>query len=240
MSILGKQTKKTSTSLTVGLLTILLGLYSVSNLAVEKTSQIIDQSNKEPWKVWRKDAELEVSYRTSKYNGLIEIKAQAQLASTLAGFISFIEDLTQLPHWLDNTESAKTISQNAINENTFITQFKGLWPIAARDIVVHTRYWQNDNLSLEIAVTDASETIALTKDIIRMQLLKAHWHIVPTNVNQISIKYQFIVDPKGNVPQWLTKPMTLNGIWTTLNNLRDQLPNNKWQQKNRVDIKEFH
>jgi len=73
-----------------------------------------------------------------------------------------------------------------------------------------------------------------------MQVLKAHWQIVPTKVNQIEIRYQFIVDPKGNIPQWLTKPMTLNGIWTTLNNMREQLPNSKWQQKRRVDIKELH
>ncbi len=72
-----------------------------------------------------------------------------------------------------------------------------------------------------------------------MQVLKAHWLVVPTKTSQIEISYQFIVDPKGNIPQWLIKPMTLNGIWTTLNNIREQLPNSPGQQKSRADIQEW-
>tara|TARA_R110000823_G_scaffold12803_2_gene42882 strand:+ start:5075 stop:5788 length:714 start_codon:yes stop_codon:yes gene_type:complete len=236
---LSKQTKKTSAVTTLWLLTTLLSLYSVSSLAVKSTPQSMDKSKHEAWQVWRQDAELKVSYRASQYDDLIEIKAQAQLASSLAGFIYFIEDLNLLPHWLDNAESAKVINQIALNENIFITRFKGLWPVSAREMVVYSHYWQNNDLSVEIAVKDASDSITATKNTVRMQVIKAHWQIVPTKVNQIKINYQFIVDPKGNIPQWLTKPMTLNGIWTTLNNIREQLPHSQWQQKSRIDIQEL-
>ncbi|UUO25048.1 hypothetical protein FGD67_18920 [Colwellia sp. M166] len=236
---MSKQTKKTSAVTTLWLLTTLLSLYSVSSLAVKSTPQSMDKSKHEAWQVWRQDAELKVSYRASQYDDLIEIKAQAQLASSLAGFIYFIEDLSLLPHWLDNAESAKVINQIALNENIFITRFKGLWPVSAREMVVYSHYWQNNDLSVEIAVKDASDSITATKNTVRMQVIKAHWQIVPTKVNQIKINYQFIVDPKGNIPQWLTKPMTLNGIWTTLNNIREQLPHSQWQQKSRIDIQEL-
>ena len=211
----------------------------MSSLAVKSTPQSMDKSKHEAWQVWRQDAELKVSYRASQYDDLIEIKAQAQLASSLAGCIYFIEDLSLLPHWLDNAESAKVINQIALNENIFITRFKGLWPVSAREMVVYSHYWQNNDLSVEIAVKDASDSITATKNTVRMQVIKAHWQIVPTKVNQIKINYQFIVDPKGNIPQWLTKPMTLNGIWTTLNNIREQLPHSQWQQKSRIDIQEL-
>lgn len=236
---MNKQTKKTSAATTLWLLTILFGLFSLSSLAAEKNSQNTDKSKNEPWQVWRQDAELKVSYRTSQYNDLLEIKAQAQVASSLAGFMYFLEDLALLPVWLDNAESAKIINQITANENIFITRFKGLWPVSAREMVVHSHYWQNDNLSVEIAVKDASDSIIVTKNTIRMQVLKAHWLVVPTKTSQIEISYQFIVDPKGNIPQWLTKPMTLNGIWTTLNNIREQLPNSPGQQKSRADIQEW-
>ena len=236
---MNKQTKKTSAATTLWLLTILFGLFSLSSLAAEKNSQNTDKSKNEPWQVWRQDTELKVSYRTSQYNDLLEIKAQAQVASSLAGFMYFLEDLALLPVWLDNAESAKIINQITANENIFITRFKGLWPVSAREMVVHSHYWQNDNLSVEIAVKDASDSIIDTKNTIRMQVLKAHWLVVPTKTSQIEISYQFIVDPKGNIPQWLTKPMTLNGIWTTLNNIREQLPNSPGQQKSRADIQEW-
>jgi hypothetical protein len=55
---------------------------------------------------------------------------------------------------------------------------------------------------------------------------------------RITITYQFMVDPKGNLPLWLTKPMTLNGIWTTLHNIQNQLPQSKWQRQVNENIQE--
>jgi len=191
------------------------------------------------WNIWKQNSEFSVFYRASQYDDVIEIKAQAKVNSSLTGFIYFIEDFKQAPHWLDNIESAKYISQSSSNENIFITRFKGLWPISAREIVAHSRYWQNEDLSIEIAVKDASHAIEKTQDVIRMQLLSAHWTIVPMSADRIAITYQFMVDPKGNIPLWLTKPMTLNGIWTTLHNIQSQLPQSKWQRLINEDIQEI-
>jgi hypothetical protein len=191
------------------------------------------------WNIWKQNGELSVFYRASQYDDVMEIKAQAQVNSSLAGFIYFIEDFKQVPHWLDNVKSAKCISKSSSNESVFITRFKGLWPISAREIVAHSRYWQNEDLSIEIAVKDASNALEKTQDVIRMHVFSAHWTIVPMAVDRIAITYQFMVDPKGNIPLWLTKPMTLNGIWTTLHNIQSQLPQSKWQRQVNDDIQEI-
>lgn len=191
------------------------------------------------WHVWQENSDLSVVYRPSQFHDSIEIKAQARLNSSLAGFIYFLEDLDNLPNWLDNADSAVMINQISANENVFVTRFKGIWPISARDMVVHTHYWQNDDLSIEIAVTDASELIAKNKNSVRMKVLSAHWTIIPTSPNQLAITYQFSVDPKGNLPQWLIKPMTLKGIWATLENLQAQLPDSTWQAQTKNNIEEL-
>lgn len=208
----------------------------ISLLLLSNDVQANDLSS---WNIWKQNGELSVFYRASQYDNVIEIKAQAKVNSSLAGFINFIEDFKQAHHWLDNVESAKYISQSSSNESVFITQFNGLWPISAREIVVHSRYWQNEDLSIEIAVKDASHAIKKTPDVIRMQLLSAHWTIVPMTADRITITYQFMVDPKGNLPLWLTKPMTLNGIWSTLHNIQNQLPESKWQQQVNDNIREI-
>jgi hypothetical protein len=225
------------------ILTALMICSSTASLAAESSSEVVNENKVNPWEVWRTDDDLSVSYRTSEYNDLIEIKAKAKLTSSLAGFIYFLEDLPHTPNWLDNAESAKIVKQISINENIFIIRFEGLWPISAREMLVHSRYWQNKDLSLEIKVTDASESMAAdsmikTKSAIRMEVLSAHWKIIPTELNQIDITYQFTVDPKGNIPQWITKSMTLNGIWATLNNMREQLPQSSWQQHVNKNIQE--
>ncbi len=240
---LSKQAKNFIVTILLVVFSVLFGLYSSVSLASKNNNALVsinaDTAQQKPWQLWRTNEALKISYRASEYDDLIEIKAQAQLTSSLGGFIYFIEDLSNIANWLDNAKSAEIISQISNNENIFITRFKGLWPVAARDMVVHSRYWQNPDLSLEIAVTDAGETIKKTNQAIRMQVLKAHWTIVPTTLGQIDISYLFIVDPAGNIPQWLTKTMTLRSIWTTLDNLSKQLPESKWQQQRRADIEEL-
>jgi len=218
--------------------TKLLGYALLATLAILTTNT---QASEAPqWRSWKQSNELSVVYRESQYKGLIEIKAQAKLNSTLAGFIYFIEDLKHIANWLDNAESAEIIQQITATENIFMTRFHGIWPVSPREMLIHSRFWQNKDLSIEIAVTDASNTMEKSKKAIRMKVHSAHWKIVPTSADSIEITYQFIVDPNGNIPQWLTKPMTLNGIWTTLNNMKEQLPISKWQKESRADIQEFN
>jgi len=233
------QAKKKFHAKIVLTLTTLLCFYLAPSLAIASVENITIKKQHTPWKVWRADEKLSVSYRMNTFNNLIEVKANAALQSTSIGFICFIEDLPQISNWLDNAESAELISKISNNESIFITRFTGFWPIASRDIVVHSRYWQNPDLSLEIVISDAGESITKNKDTIRMQVISAYWKIVPTQLGHINISYQFIVDPKGNMPIWLTKRMTLSGIWTTLNNIKNQLPNSKCQQQSRADIKEL-
>ena len=226
------------------ILAAFLSGYPIVSIAMQSSTETAAQNTSikqtMPWKAWRTDDNLSVSYRASGVKNLLEIKAQATLESSIAGFIYFIEDLEKISSWLDNAESAKIIKQISANENVFMTRFKGLWPVSAREMVVHSRYWQNRDLSVEILVQDAGDTFTQSENTIRMQVINAHWQITPTKPNQITISYQFIVDPKGNIPQWLTKPITLKGIWTTLNNIRDQLPNSKWQQHTKEHIRELN
>lgn len=243
-SILNKQVKNFTVVKVLAILCAILSLSSATVFAAKNTTDIVVKNitkvQEEPWKIWRSDNVIKISYRASNIKNLIEIKAQANLESTISGFIYFIEDLQKISNWLDNVKSAEMIRQFAANEHVFITRFRGLWPVSARNLVVHSRYWQNEDLSVEIAINDASHTIAQIQNSIRMQVISAHWHITPTKPNHLAISYQFIVDPKGNIPLWLTKPITLNGIWSTLNNIREQLPDSKWQQYTKDNIQELH
>jgi len=242
-SILSKQVKKIITLKVLMIFSVLLSLYSIQCLAAKNTAEVADKTYSKvkqvPWELWQSDDYFHVSYRIDDVTNLIEIKAQATLESTLAGFLYFIEDLKMTPRWLDNAASAEIISKISPTETIFITRFKSLWPFSAREMIVHSRYWQNQDLSIEIAVKDFGDKIQKTKNIVRMQVLSAHWKIIPTKPEKIAITYQFIVDPKGNIPQWLAKPMTLNAIWTTLNNMKEQLPKSSYQHRTKANIKEI-
>lgn len=193
------------------------------------------KTNDNPWRIWKSDSRQSVSFRQSKHGELVEIKATATLESTITGFLLFIQDTTNIPNWLDNVEYSIVLKQFSEQENLFLNKFKGLLMVSDRDMVVRSRYWQNQDNSVEIAVTDASQEVELTKNAIRMKVLSAHWRITPIanedNKPLIEIEYVFTVDPMGSLPLWIHKKASLSGIWKTLNNLQQQLPSSIWQDK---------
>ncbi len=193
-SILSKQAKKKFRAIKVFALTTLLCVFLAPSLVMASAENVIVKNQDMSWEIWRSDKLLSVSYRINSDTNLIEVKATATLRSSPTGFICFIENLPEISNWLDNANSAEVISKISNNESIFITRFTGFWPVAARDVVVHSRYWQNPDLSLEIVVTDAGESIAKNQGTIRMQVLSAHWKIVPTVNSNIDISYQFTVD----------------------------------------------
>lgn len=186
--------------------------------------------NQAPWQTWKKNKTITILTRTSEHQSLPEIKATLVVNSTLSGFISFISDYEHLPNWLFNAQSAALLKQVSPQENIFITKFQSIWPVKPREMVIHSVIKQNDDYSLEIEASDASASVEVSTGFIQMQVIKAHWYIMPHSANEISITYSVIVDAKGNIPKWISKRMALKGIWATLSNIQQQLPNSKWQK----------
>jgi hypothetical protein len=203
---------------------------------------VLANNNIEPtrWETWLTSDTLSVSFRPSQYEHLIEIKAQANLRSSLSAFLYFIQSTENVPYWLDNAKSSKLLRQISANENVFITTFKSYWPVTPREMVIQSRYWQNEDLSLEFNIVDAGKLLPKTKGVIRMHVLSSHWTIIPIEHNTIMVTYRFVVDAKGNIPTWLSEPLALNGIWATLSNIEQQLPLAKWQNKIHPNIKELN
>lgn len=183
-----------------------------------------------PWHVWKQSEALKVSYRRSRWDKLIEIKAEARVRSSLSGFLLFILDTDNAPKWLYNAVSTKVIRQFSPYENIFVTTLKSFGPVKARDMVIRSEFWQNDDLSLEILNQDAAAEVLPQAQTIRMSVKTARWHVIPDGERSITIKYRFVVDAKGNLPSWLSRPIALFGIWQTMSNLSEQLPTSDWQK----------
>lgn len=213
-------------------------LFATTFVALSFNTVANDQGENH-WSIWKENSDISVAYSTNQNSAFSEIKASVKLSSNLSGFISFISDYEHLPNWLVNSESASLIEQISPQENIFITSFQGIWPVKPREMVITSRISQNKDYSLDIHVTDASDKHPVSPEFIRMQVIKAHWKIIPVNTNEIEVTYSFIVDAKGNIPKWLSKRMALSSIWATLNNIKQQVPDDKWQKLTLPYISEY-
>lgn len=190
------------------------------------------------WTTWKENDDIKIVYHKTKNSPLIEIKVNATIKSTLSGFLLFILDTDNIPQWLTKASSSQVLESYSPQENLFITYFESYWPVSERYMLVNSRHWQNDDLSLEIEVQDVHDKEYLDHDKIKIEIIKAHWRIEPTENNHINITYTIIADPKGVIPFWLTKRISLNGLWKTMENMHAQLPISTWQMHQLPDIVE--
>lgn len=210
-----------------------------------------------PWKLWKKNSYQSVSFRPASIAGkplydqagtaLIEIKATAVVHSTVAGFLLFIQDVDNMSNWLINASESQVIQHDSPNENSFYIKLTHIWPLQPRALLLHSKYWQNDDLSVEINVTDANpdivekaKSLAMIdlNDYLRVRIYSAHWQLTPTlkiskakqeDSVKLLIEYNFIADGRGDTPKWLADHLALKSIWKTMRNIRRQLPSSKWQ-----------
>lgn len=216
-----------------------------------------------PWKIWKKNSTQTVSYRpvslaNSADEKLIEIRATAIVNSTLAGFLLFIDDVTNTPNWLVSAGESKILQRYSATENSFYITLTKVWPLQSRILILHSTYWQNDDLSIEINVKDATYAQAMlitgiNKDkYLQVKTHRAHWQITPIKREQraegnnndyrtaeILLEYTFIADGRGDTPTWLADHFALKSIWKTLGNIKRQLPDKKWQQQTLKGITEL-
>ena len=183
----------------------------------------------ERWHLWRQTDALALYYQEVEGTPLIEIKVQATLNSSLAGFLLFLQDYPMIPNWLDRAESATLISQVSDTENLFITRFKSVWPVSKREMIIRSRYWQNADLSVELAVKDASHEVPIHGEIIRIKVIRSHWLLKPISNNRLQINHTILADPKGNLPIWLVNQVSLRSMWASLQAMQQQLPLSPWQ-----------
>ena len=196
-----------------------------------------------PWTQWKKSTNLSVSSRVSTIDKLTEIKTTAIVNSSLSGFLLFIEDVNNTSAWLTNATSSKIVKQLSATDHIFTVNFSAIWPLKPRHLQLHSHYWQNDDLSVEIKLKDDFSLDIEHSDAVRIKFYEGHWLLTPIINNkrqkQLIIEYRFIADNGGEMPKWFADQLALKSILKSMKKLSKQLPQSKWQQHTKPGIIEL-
>ena len=232
------------------ILTLLIALLLYTGLHFANASE-------NPWKLWKKSSSQSVSYRPAIIDGnvdkqLIEIRATTTVQSSISGFLFFLQDVDNTPNWLVNASESKIIKQYSAKENSFYIKLTKIWPLQPRILMLYSTYWQNDDLSVEIKLTDENAVrvegymlshVSNLDNYLQVKTHSAHWKIMPKRSEdegaEITIDYIFTADGRGDIPKWLADHLALKSIWKSMRNIRRQLPREKWQQQTVKGITEL-
>ena len=199
-----------------------------------------DKANKNKrWKLWKENRNLHIEYRKIQQQNLIEIHASATVTSTLPAALLFLQDTSIIPYWLENASKSEILIKLSEQENISKTTFNAFWPIKQREMIIRSRYWQNNDLSVEVVIEDETKNYQqyATSNTIPITIISAYWKINSADNNTITIEHTIIANPNGSIPNWLANRIALNAMWQTLLNIEEQLPSSNYQQQHLSTIK---
>ncbi|PHR85457.1 MAG: hypothetical protein COA59_00385 [Colwellia sp.] len=210
----------------------LITAFIISDACIAKNTSFTPTS---PWKTWKQYKNLSVSSRESTIDKLTEIKATALVNSSLSAFLLFIQDVDNTPTWLTNASNSKVIKHLSSTEHIFTVNFSVIWPLKPRYLQLHSNYWQNSDLSVEIQLKDDFSVDIEHSNAMRIKFYQGHWLITPILNNeqqkQLIIEYTFIADNGGELPKWFADQLALKSILKSMKKMSLQLPQSKWQRQ---------
>ncbi len=217
----------------------------VLTICIACSVQAASLTSELPWKKWKQSKNLSVSSRASTIDNLIEIKATALVNSSLSGFLLFLQDVDNTPTWLINASSSKIIKHYSATEHIFTVNFYAIWPLKTRYLQLHSHYWQNNDLSVEIQLKDDVDIDVDIKhsNAVRIKFYQGHWLLTPIindeQQKQLIIEYTFIADSGGKIPKWFVNQLALKSIFKSMKKMSQKLPQSKWQRRTISGITEL-
>ena len=165
---------------------------------------------------------IRVYTRESKRTKYREFLAVTTMPANLEKVKEFILDVKRYPEWVPDCKSIDIIEKKGPGEITYHMVLGVPFPFKDRDIVEQIQYKESEG-RIEVKVTGRPDKIPKNDKYTRIPIADGTWTIERLPDGQLSIKFQYLVDPGGNIPAWLANAFVVDSPYKTLLNLRKKL-----------------
>lgn len=178
------------------------------------------------WQLEKDDKENNIQVFTrldTKTNSdLKEFKGVTIVKSTLSGFIALLNSEDLACTWMYNCLEYKVIDKPSPIETYSYVVNDAPWPVASRDMVIHSSTSQSlEDLTVQVKLIAAATKMPIDDDYVRVSILEGKWQFKPLPNDEVEVTYQVLLDPAGNIPTSLTNAMIVDTPYNTLQALQE-------------------
>ncbi len=174
------------------------------------------------WKKSMDKDEIVIYTREVDASPFHEFLAESEMSGTKNQFRQIITDFDNYPNWLPDCKSAKVIDNPSKNDFTYHMKLKVPFPFANRDIIQQIVLKESSD-ELIVEIISRPKKLNKEKNYVRMEKADGRWIINQISENHVSIKFQYLADPGGEVPAWLVNTFIVKNPHKTLQNLREMM-----------------
>ncbi len=171
------------------------------------------------WELSLEKDDISVYTRNSEGTKFREFLAETTMTGSIEDFKSIITDVSHYPDWLPDCQSAEIVERPIETDITYHMKLKVPFPFENRDIVQQIILKENGN-HLNVIILNRPNRLKKEKKYVRMPIAYGSWDIQEISGNKISIKFQYLADPGGEIPVWLVNSFAVKNPHLSLVNIR--------------------
>lgn len=177
------------------------------------------------WKLEKDDENIQVYTRNIEGETLKQFKGKVELDNSIQDIINAVMDVDLITDIYADTESYELIEESADGKKQSIyIETAAPWPADNRDGCYTSTVIEiipNKEYKIEIEVTP--DLKPEKEDLVRIKKGGGHWYLKALDNGNTQVVYQYLINPGGNVPDFIANTTVVKIPFETLSNLREVL-----------------
>lgn len=156
-----------------------------------------------------------------------EMRGEMVVEVPIHNIVHLIKDDSKATQWINRVKTFKNVK--IINDLTWYSysEMSIPWPMDNQDMVTKNELKVNKNGTILIVLTGAPEIVPVKDGVRRIEHFEGGWKLEPMEDNRVKITYSMFNNSKPVIPRFITDPLVLNSFWSTLDDMRKILIENK-------------
>jgi hypothetical protein len=169
------------------------------------------------WTLKKSKNNINIFVRGSKISGINEFMGVLKTNACIDDVEKLLLDSETTDKWLYNSLGANEIKRNSVRDVTVYSKTNVPWPLTSRDSVINMQHftYESGNRSI-ITMLGLPDSIPEEANYVRVPLLFGFWELVQGEASQLDITYHLMLDPGGNIPQWIINMFTVDTPFESL------------------------
>jgi hypothetical protein len=180
---------------------------------------LISFDGDQTWKKSLDKDDIVIYTRKVESSPFHEFLAETEMKGTKEKFRALITDFDHYSDWSPDCKSIELIEQNAPENYIYHMKLKVPFPFSKRDIVQELILKENES-ELLIKIVNHPNKIDDEDDVVRMKRGEGEWLVKQISQERVSIRFQYLADPGGDIPAWLVNSFIVKNPYKSLRNIK--------------------
>lgn len=180
------------------------------------------KESKESWKLEKDKHGIKIYTRKQASRKVKEYLVVTTIDATPKEVMHVLRDVDNYTKWMALVKNSSLLSKEKGDSLFIYTESDSPWPASNRDVITRSWFhWEADTAIVDMK--GYPEYIPEKEGIVRTRESSGCWRIEPLGNGSSYIRYNYYIDPAGNLPAWMVNLFIVDAPYKTLTGLKEYL-----------------